>query len=248
MNVDSIRIQRMHVQCYIGIHPHERHDRQTLLVDVELYLDPIPASGDITLTHSVDYSKIYGELKFLIEAAQFRLLETASQALCAYLLAPPTPDRPQAPIRAVRLTLSKPSALGSEAVPSLTVYRTADAFTPGHEVNHFGEVDIIHESGDCGIYRLSIPPGGSIPAHYHDIMEEGEMALSDGLLLQGKPLQQGQAHYWPQQFVHAYDNPTDLTRTVLCVNRPAFIPQDELLVPDDTPLLDPPPESAVRYY
>lgn len=247
MNQDIIRIQNMHVQCYIGIHRHERHERQTLLVDVEMYLDPVSVSEKITLSNSVDYSKIFGELKFLLEASQFRLLETAAQALCAYLLAPAVPDRPQAKINAVKLTLSKPSALKSEAVPSLTIYREAGDFNPGHEINHFGEVDIIHESNDCGIYRLKIPEGGTIPAHYHEVMSEGEMCLSDGLLLQNKPITAGLAHFWPQKFVHEYKNPTEITRTVLCVNRPAFIPSDEILSPD-APLLDPPPGSRVRYY
>jgi len=106
MNQDIIRIQSMHVQCYIGIHRHERHERQTLLVDVEMYLDPVLVSEKITLSNSVDYSKIFGELKFLLEASQFRLLETAAQALCAYLLAPAVPDRPQAKINAVKLSQS----------------------------------------------------------------------------------------------------------------------------------------------
>lgn len=246
--MDVISIKNMHVPCFIGIHRHERHERQTLIIDVDMHIEVLPVGFKTSLHHTVDYSKIYGELKFLLEAGQFRLLETAVQALCSYLLSPPPPDRPQAQIQAVTIKLSKPSALKSEAIPSLKVHRTISDVQIGHETNHFGEVDIIHESSDCGIYRLRIPAGGKIPAHYHDIMAEGELAFSDGLLLQGKPIPAGLAHFWPQKFVHEYQNPTDVTRTVLCVNRPAFIPADEILLESVGDLLDPPANIKVRYF
>lgn len=246
--MDVIRINNMHVPCFIGIHRHERHERQTLILDVEMYLDVIDAGNQASMNLSVDYSRIYGELRFLLEACHFRLLETAAQALCAYLLAPPPIDRQQSRIESVCLKLSKPTALKSEAIPSLTVRRDKNAFNLVVESNHFGSVDIIHESNDCGIYRLRIPAGGTIPAHYHELMAEGEMALSDGLLLQGKPLPAGLAHFWPQKFVHRYDNPTSTERTILCVNRPSFIPTDEILVKSDEQLPEIPAALKIRYF
>ena len=238
----------MHVPCFIGIHRHERHERQTLIVDVDMHVEAFPIGFKTSLQHSVDYSKIYGELKFLLEAGQFRLLETAAQALSSYLLVWPSPDRPQLQIQAVTIKLSKPSALKSEAIPSLKIHRTLNDVNYGHETNHFGEVDIIHESSDCGIYRLQIPAGGKIPAHYHDVMAEGELALSDGLLLQGKPIPAGLAHFWPQKFIHEYENPSNITRTILCVNRPAFIHEDEILVQSPVELIDPPTGLKIRYF
>lgn len=247
-DMDIISIQNMQVPCFIGIHRHERHERQTLLVDLEMHVATASAGDESTLEKSVDYSRVHGELKFLLEACHFRLLETAAQALCNYLLAPPPPDRLQAQIQAVTLTLRKPSALKSEAVPGLKVHRTRESIGIGLERNSFGEVDIIHESPDCGIYRLRIPPGGRIPAHYHEIMAEGEMALSEGLWLQGRPLSAGLAHFWPHQFVHQYDNPSDTERTVLCVNRPAFIPSDEIPVTGAVVLQEPPMTAKIRFF
>lgn len=246
--MDIISINNMHVQCYIGIHRHERHERQTLVLDVDMHIESNVSADKTILQNTIDYSRVYGELKFILEAAHFRLLETAAEALCSYLLSPPASDRPHPQIKAVTLKLSKPSALKSEAVPSLQVHRVHNDYSMGHEKNHFGEVDIIHESSDCGIYRLLIPAGGSIPAHYHNVLSEGEVALSDGLLLQGNPLKAGLAHYWPQKFIHEYRNPTQDTKTVLCVNRPAFIPSDEILVMPPFELLDPPAAIKVRYF
>jgi len=244
---DIISIHGMSVPCFIGIHRHERHERQTLLVDVDLYLKTAQAGDDASLVRSVDYSRVYGEIRFLLEACHFRLLETAAQALCAYLLADPPADREQARVEAVRLQLRKPSALKSEAIPGLTVLRTRDDIRIGLEVNGFGKVDLVHESTDCGVYRLRIPAGGHIPAHYHEQMAEAEMALSDGLLLQGKPLAAGLAHFWPHSFVHRYDNPTDTERTILCVNRPAFIPSDEIPAPE-APLTEPQAHLKIRFF
>ncbi len=246
--MDVISINNMQVSCFIGIHRHERHERQTLLLDLDMYLETASAGYEASLKRSVDYSKIYGELRFLLEACHFRLLETAAQAICTYLLAPPPADRDQAQVERVTLKLSKPSALKSEAVPSLTVQRTKDQVSVGLETNNFGKVDIIHESSDCGIYRLRIPPGGHIPAHYHEIMAEGEIPLSDGLLLQHALVPAGLAHFWPHKFVHRYDNPTDIERTILCVNRPAFIPADEIEIRGDVDLKSPPTTSIVRYF
>jgi FolB domain-containing protein len=244
---DIISIHGMQVPCFIGIHRHERHERQTLLVDIDLYVDTARAGDDASLSRSVDYSRVHGEVRFLLEACHFRLLETAAQALCAYLLADAPADREQAQVQAVKLQLRKPSALKSEAVPGLTVVRRREDVQIGLEVNTFGKVDLIHESTDCGVYRLRIPSGGRIPAHYHEIMAEAEMALSDGLLLQGQALPAGLAHFWPHQFVHQYDNPTDTERTILCVNRPAFIPSDEIPAPD-APLNEAPAHLKIRFF
>lgn len=247
-DTDIISISGMKVPCFIGIHRHERHEKQTLLIDIDMFLKTAASGEKATLSISVDYSKIYGEVKFLLETGHFRLLETAAQAICAYLLAKPLPDRPQAQIEAVTLRLQKPSALKSEAVPGLTVHRNTSDFSYEIEKNYFGEVDIIHESTDCGIYRLRIPAGGKIKAHYHAKMAEGEMALSDGLLLQKKPLAAGLAHFWPLNFVHEYENVSDIERTILCVNRPAFIPTDEIIIEGDVELQDPPLSVIMRYF
>ena len=92
----------------------------------------------------------------------------------------------------------------------------------------FGQVDIIHEGAGYGIYRLRIRPGGSISPHAHQMMEESELVLGAGLRLQGKPVVRGMAFRWPRGFVHGYDNPSPGVPTVLCVDRPRFIPSDEV--------------------
>ncbi len=238
---DIIRLRGLAVHCIIGVYPHERLTPQPLTVDVDLALEA-QAHHRTGLSGTVDYAKISAELRFLLESCHFLLLETAAEALCAYLLAPPVPDAPRAQIESVTLTLEKPAAL-SAARPSLIVHRRRGDFEVGHEQKPFGTVDVIYETRDCGIYRLRVGPGKSIPTHVHKTMHEREMMLSSGLLLQGVPQVSGAVVSWPHDLPHRYDNPTDEEHTVLCVDRPAFVPDDEIAV--DAPVT---PVEALHYY
>ncbi len=70
-------------------------------------------------------------------------------------------------------------------------------------------------------------------------MSECELVLGSGLLLQGRPVLAGMGFRWPKHFAHRYDNPRTLEQTVLCVDRPAFLPHDEVEVPEPARGLEP---------
>lgn len=234
---DIIRLRGLAVHCIIGVYPHERFTPQPLTVDVDLSLEA-RAHHRTGLSGTVDYAKISAELRFLLESCHFLLLETAAEALCAYLLAPPTPDAPRAQIESVKLTLEKPAAL-SAARPSLIVERQRGDFDYAVEKKPFGTVDVVYETRDCGIYRLRVGSGQQIPTHVHRQMHEREMMLSGGLLLQGVEQVAGAVVSWPHDLPHQYKNPTDEERTILCVDRPAFIPEDEIVVEAKTHPVEP---------
>jgi dihydroneopterin aldolase len=229
--LDVIELRGLRVHCIVGVYPKERGTPQVLEVDVALHLDTRSAGEGGAIRNSVDYARLAGELRFLLESAAFRLLESAAEALCRYIVAPPTQDGARAQVQAVTLRLAKPEALEGAARPSLTVHRTPDDFRYEREEKPFGEVDVIYQDRAVGIYRLRIGPGKSIVTHEHRQMEEAEMVLGGGLLLQGQPVPPGTAFRWPRHFPHRYDNPQDAEQTVLCVDRPAFIPEDEVEVP-----------------
>lgn len=228
---DIIALQDLRVTCLVGIHPHERVTPQPLVVQLKLYFERKPGYFGRTLEESLDYSYVCGDVAFLLESAQFRLLETAVEAICATLLMTPPADRPGLRPDAVEISIQKPQALEGKAIPVVTVLRHAEEMHYQVEHNHFGHVDILHENQDCGVYLLHIPAGGQIPAHIHKTLGEAELIMSRGLLLQGEVVDGGLAHVWPLEFIHQYDNPTDVTRTILCVNRPKFDPTDEIIVP-----------------
>ena len=243
--LDVIELRGMRVECIVGVYRAERDTPQPLDLDLALYLDTRAAAGKGGLRTSVDYARLSGELRFLLESASFRLLESAADALCRYVLAPPTEDQHRAQVDAVTLRLSKPNAL-SGATPSLQIHRTAREYDFAVEHKPFGRVDVLYEDEGAGIYRLRVKPGGSIETHEHRVMEESELVLGSGLLLQGKPIAAGTGLRWPKQFPHRYDNPMPIEQSILCVDRPAFLPHDEVEV--ETPSEGLQPVAGKSYY
>lgn len=227
---DVIRIRDLRVDCIVGVYPHERDTPQPLTLEVEMELDTAPAGESQRLRRSVDYAAVASQLAFLLQSCRFHLLETAAHALTRYLLAPPALGEERARVQAVRLRLEKPLALAGNGVPSLEVYRDSNHVRLGHEEKPFGTVDIVAETREVGIYRLNVAPGRSIPLHVHRVMQESEMVLGDGLLLSGAPVAAGTVHRWPHDAAHRYDNPTPRWQSILCVDTPPFLPDDEIEV------------------
>lgn len=230
--MDRLRLCGLRVDCIVGVYPSERDTPQPLGVDLELRLDTRPAALDAKLKDTVDYARLWGELCFLLQASRFLLLESAAEALARYILAPPPPDAPHAQVQEVVVRLSKPQALSGAGVPSLEIVRGVGDFPVEVEERPFGKTDVIFVTRGCGIYRLHVAPGRAIETHEHHRMDESELVLSDGLLLQGRPVAAGTGRHWPRGYPHRYDNPTAGDKTILCVNRPSFLPSD--LVPVET--------------
>lgn len=228
--MDFIELRDIEVQCVVGLYPHERQIPQPLRLEVSMGLDTLPAARKESLSASVDYAAIAGQLRFLLESCRFGMLETAAHALAAYLLAPPALGERRAQIECVRIRLEKPRVLAGIAVPSLTIERERGFASVTHEDKPFGVVDVIHETRDAGIYRLNITPGKSIPLHVHRVMRESELVLTDGLWCQGKPVLQGTVHRWPNGAAHCYHNPSERAQSILCVDSPRFIESDEIAV------------------
>lgn len=227
---DVIALEGLVVDCVVGVYPHERDTPQPLRVDLYMELDTRAAAEHQRLRESVDYAAIAGQITFLLTACRFRMIETAADAIARYLLLPPPKGERRAQIDGLRLRLTKSFALAGRAIPYVEVYREASEFELTKETSKFGEVDIVFERKSFGIYRLNIDPKANIPLHVHRQMHESELVLGDGLLCQGKPVAAGTVFHWPHGAAHRYDNPTDRVQTVLCVDSPRFIPDDEVEV------------------
>lgn len=245
-DLDHLSLSGLSVDCIVGVYPTERDQPQPLGVDLALYLDTRAAARGARLHDTVDYARLWGEVRFLLQASRFLLLESAAEAVARHILAPPTPDVPHGSVREVTVRLSKPRALAGAGMPTLEIHRRADEYQYEVEAKPFGRVTVLFATKGCGIYRLQVAPGASIPTHQHQRMDEAELILGGGLLLQGRPAAAGTARQWPHGFAHRYDNPTDTEQTILCVDRPAFLPDDEQ--PVDTPTRDLGDVEAVSYF
>lgn len=232
--LDRLSLRQMRFDCIVGLFGHERHTLQPVELDVTLHFDARTAAREGRLTRTIDYSRILGELRFVMVAARFHLLESAAEAIAGWLLLPPSQDVPRAQVEAVEVRLSKLVALSGAAVPTLEIRRDRDDFEFVTETKSFGHIDIAFETSECGVYRERIFPHTVLPTHVHHHLDESELVLGDGLLLQGEPVAAGTAHTWPRGFPHRYENPTDIEQSFLCIDRPKFIPTDEVEV--DTPV------------
>lgn len=114
---DLLRVDDVGVHCVIGVYPEERTTPQALRVSLVLRLHAELAARSGKLSDTVDYARLLGQLRFVLQRGCFCLIETAAEALCAVVLhaAPSVVD--------VTLTLQKPSALGGNGVPALSLTR-----------------------------------------------------------------------------------------------------------------------------
>jgi 7,8-dihydroneopterin aldolase/epimerase/oxygenase len=110
-------LKNLHVDCIIGIYPHERAATQTVYLDIELDYDfAAPAASD-AITDAVDYDGIAAGVTRLLQESRFQLIETMAERAAAQLLA----DVPAA--TAVRIEVRKPAAVPAAACSFVRVER-----------------------------------------------------------------------------------------------------------------------------
>jgi len=169
MELDTIDISGLAFDSVIGVYPSERVADQRVLLDVSLGLDTRPAAlGD--LARSVDYARLRGELTMIMRACRFQLLETAAEALCRYILAPPLDDRAQ--VQRVSVRLGKPAVS-----TSLRVTREASEYTWSRHAEPWGWSQIVFQAKDAHIFRFGwtdAPP--PLPAD-HLLLASGTAAI-----------------------------------------------------------------------
>jgi len=233
---DLIELKRLEVECIIGVYPRERVEKQMLVVHLGLETDTRSAGRGGGLSATIDYSQIAGEVRFLLEACEFELIEEAAEAIAAWILSPGKRRKGHSPIHRVEVALEKPAAMGGNALPSIKIVREPADYNYEDEDAVFGTVDIIYEIDALGIYELRVAPGKAIPPHFHRDMSEAELILDSGLECQNEILRPGLGHFWPKQLVHTYKNTAEAEASILCVDKPKFIREDE--VESELPLGD----------
>jgi len=102
--MDKIIISGLKVDTVIGTLPEERDKKQTLLIDLELYLPLRKAGKSDDLFDSVDYSLIESEIIVMSERAEFSLIERFAEEVADICLKEELIDK-------VKVQVSKPGAL-----------------------------------------------------------------------------------------------------------------------------------------
>jgi len=107
---DELQILGLELECIVGVRPAERKRAQRVRLDITLGLDLRKPGRSGRITQTVDYARACAEIVTLLRFRAYRLIETATEEVCAMLFAAhPT-------LQTVRIHLEKPEALRGRAV------------------------------------------------------------------------------------------------------------------------------------
>lgn len=222
---DVIEVRGLALRCVVGVRPDERDREQPVRLDLDLHLDLRRAGRSGRISATCDYAIVAREVAALLRFRRYQLIESAVEETAAMLLGV------HPPLDAVRVRLEKPEALGPVAeAAAVSIERARGDYPRRHENKEFGEVEILLETREAGLYLLHVDAGKSIPRHHHQVMRELEWLVEGELRQGGRPIESCQPISWPRGAVHSYENTTDARATLFCCDCPPFIPQDEIEV------------------
>lgn len=216
---DIVELSALEVRCVVGVYAHERPRAQPLVVRARLHLDLRRAGASDDVVDTVDYALLTGQIRFLLESARFRLIESAADVVARWILLPPTPDAPRPAVARAVVRIDKPEALRSLAQPAVVVARDADEAVVATERAPWGTVEVLHRSRGIEIARLRLAPGAEVSTHAHDAGEESELTVGSGLVAQARPVPWSTALTWPPGHPHGWRNSSTTEQTLVRVRR-----------------------------
>lgn len=219
---DRIEIEALELDCVVGILPDEREREQPLVVDAVLELDLSIAGRSGRIADTCDYAQLTGELVALLKFRRYKLLENAAEELAAMVLGV------HAGIARVELRLAKPCALPGTCQAAIRVSRDPSDYPHRREPARFGEVEVLLETREAGLYLLHVDPGHAIPLHHHQRMRELEWLVRGELVQDGRVLAHAEPREWQHGAAHGYQNPSNERASLFCCDSPPFIPADEI--------------------
>jgi len=101
---DRIRLSRIGVFAYHGLHPEETRLGQRFFISIDCALDLRPAGTADDFTRTADYHRMAELTQEIAVARQFKTIEALAEAVAGAVLAEFTP------VQAVTVTVEKPSA------------------------------------------------------------------------------------------------------------------------------------------
>ncbi|MDS4042668.1 MAG: dihydroneopterin aldolase [Candidatus Competibacter sp.] len=84
--MDIIIIRELRIETTIGVHPWERRNRQTLILDLELGIDIRPAAATDRLDDTLDYQVVAQRIGDFAAARDFQLVETLGERIAELVL------------------------------------------------------------------------------------------------------------------------------------------------------------------
>jgi dihydroneopterin aldolase len=125
------------------------------------------------------------ELKFILTQGHFRLIESAAEALAAYVLAEHPADMTRAMCEAVQIDIVKPEALRGLAIPSIRIFRERRETVATQGIPTW---DMIFAAPETALFRGLISPQTSLKPWLPGWNVTAVMTSSAGLRAAGRAL------------------------------------------------------------
>lgn len=116
--IGTAGLKGLHIDCIVGIHPHERSTPQRVEMDVELDYDFASAARSDAIGDAVDYAAVAESVTDVARQRQFQLIETMAEEIVVMLLAT------RSEVQVVRLEIRKPAAVPAAQCSFVRVERT----------------------------------------------------------------------------------------------------------------------------
>jgi len=113
---NSIFINNLTVDLIVGIHPQERHTRQQIILDLELFMDLTQAMYSDKLSDTLDYDSFVQQLLLQLADTNFKLLEALAKFILEYCFS-------FSKIQAVNLKITKPKAIKHTQQLGIQIHR-----------------------------------------------------------------------------------------------------------------------------
>jgi len=115
--MDKVFIREMVVDTIIGIYPHERTNKQPVVINIEIECDLRKAGETDDLTDTVNYKEINDRVREHVAASEYFLVEKMAAAIADICLK-------TSGVIAARVGVDKPEALEGNRSVGIQIYRT----------------------------------------------------------------------------------------------------------------------------
>ena len=117
--LDTIQIERLELDCVIGVNRWERVTRQRITIDISLDVDLTAAGKSDALADTVDYRQIAKAVSAEVESSSYGLVEALAARVVEVCLSDPRVEHAE-------ITLRKPGAVRNTSSVGVTLRRSRE--------------------------------------------------------------------------------------------------------------------------
>lgn len=117
--MDRIFITALTAEAVIGIYDWERHVKQRLEIDLEMWLDLRGAGASDAIEDTLNYKSVAKRVLAFVEASSFRLVEALAAEIARIVLE-------EARVVRVKVTVHKPGAIRHSRDVGVVIERARD--------------------------------------------------------------------------------------------------------------------------